>query len=324
MKRFFIILILAVLLAAAPGGFAYADTGVGVEPGEIMPDFTVPLTDGTTATLSELTAEKDLVVLNIFATWCGPCEREFPDMEKVYRANRDRMEIVSVSGDPDETMEMIADYKAGHGLSFPMGQAGDALGFLNIYGYPTSILVDRNGRVGMVKVGAFVEEGEFEGKAAYFLSPEYDGKPLAPEQAASLSPYFYGLLLTGMLLLVIGRWGIFQKAGRKGWYSLIPFLNVYQEYAIAWNGWLGVLADLILPLRIIFNMIGLPGILNTILLILRLLISIRESIQLAGAFGKGKAFGIFMGFPVFREIGRLILGLGKASYRPVDRNVSAP
>ena len=65
---------------------AYA-SGVGTEPGQTMPDFTVPLTDNTNTSLSELLSENDLVVLNVFATWCGPCELEFPDMEKVYEAN---------------------------------------------------------------------------------------------------------------------------------------------------------------------------------------------------------------------------------------------
>jgi len=78
-----------------------------------MPEFSVELTDGSQAVLSELLEENDLVVLNIFASWCGPCEIEFPEMEKVYQENKDRMVIVAVSGDPEDTMEMISDYKAG-------------------------------------------------------------------------------------------------------------------------------------------------------------------------------------------------------------------
>ena len=42
---------------------------------------------------------KEVVVLNIFASWCGPCEKEFPDMEKTYQKYKDKMEIVAVSGD---------------------------------------------------------------------------------------------------------------------------------------------------------------------------------------------------------------------------------
>lgn len=61
-----------------------ASGGGNNEPGKTMPDFTVTLSDNTSVSLSELLAENDLVVLNVFATWCGPCEIEFPDMEKVY------------------------------------------------------------------------------------------------------------------------------------------------------------------------------------------------------------------------------------------------
>ena len=110
MMKKLISILLAVLLIAAMSGTAFAETGIGVEPGQAMPDFTVSLTDGTTATLSELLKDKDLVVLNIFASWCGPCEREFPEMETVYQANSDRMVILSVSGDPGDTLEMISDY----------------------------------------------------------------------------------------------------------------------------------------------------------------------------------------------------------------------
>ena len=124
MKKLLSILLSAVLLTAALSVTVCADTGVGIEPGQTMPDFTVSLTDGTTVTLSELLEEKDLVVLNLFASWCGPCEREFPEMDAV-RLENPRMEIVAVSCEPADTMEIIADYKESHGLSFPMGLKGD-------------------------------------------------------------------------------------------------------------------------------------------------------------------------------------------------------
>ena len=194
MKKMICVL-LAVFLLAALGASAYADSGVGVEPGQAMPDFTVSLTDGSTATLSALLKEKDLVVLNVFASWCGPCEHEFPDMEAVYKANKDRMVIVSVSGDPDDTMDVISQYKDSHSLTFPMGLAGDALSFLKISGFPTTIFVDKNGNVGFIKVGAFVDPGDFEAKVNTFLSANYDGKPLETEKAVSILPYILGYLV---------------------------------------------------------------------------------------------------------------------------------
>ena len=317
MKKLISIL-LAVLLIAAISGTAFAETGIGVEPGQAMPDFTVSLTDGTTATLSELLKEKDLVVLNIFASWCGPCEREFPEMETVYQANSDRMVILSVSGDPGDTMEMISDYKVGHSLSFPMGLAGDALDFLTIPGFPTSIFIDRSGNVGFVKVGAFANREDFEGKVNTFLSADYNGKPLTSEVAHSITPYLLGLLALNAfcgLFLIIGRWCLLRKAGKSGWHSLIPFLSTYKEYSICWNGWLGLLAELCMLSFFATGALGLEGVVRYALPLVGFLISIPESLKLTRAFGKGTFVGVLLCIPGLRELGRFILGVSKAKYQ---------
>ena len=317
MKKIISIL-LTVLLIAALGCSAYADSGIGVEPGQAMPDFTVSLTDGTTATLSELLKEKDLVVLNIFASWCGPCEREFPEMETVYQANSDHMVILSVSGDPADTMEMISDYKASPSLSFPMGLAGDALDFLTIPGFPTSIFIDRSGNVGFIKVGAFASQEEFEGKVNTFLSADYNGKPLTSEVARSLTPYLLGFLALsafGGLFLTIGRWCLLRKAGKPGWHSLIPFLSTYKEYSICWNGWLGLLAELCTVAFFATGALGLEGVVRYALPLVGILIGIPESLKLAKAFRKGTFMGVLMCIPGLRGLGRLILGVSKAKYQ---------
>ena len=325
MKKAISILLLVVVLTSLLSLTAYADTdpGTGIMPGDKMPDFTVSLTDGTTATLSEILKGKDLVVLNFFASWCGPCEREFPEMEEVYQANKDRMEILSVSAYPDDTMQIIADYKASHNLTFPMGLKGDALPSLTIPGYPTTLLVDRNGMVGLVKVGAFMSKEDFESKVDYFLSADYSGTALKAEKAVNLTSYLLGFLPASSLLLLIGRWGILRKAGKKGWHSLIPLLNVYEEYSTVWNGWLGVLADLCIPVGMFFNLLKLPSFIYYILILVSFLISIPESLKLAKAFGKGKVFGALMVIPGFKAILRIFLGVGRAEFRPEANETAA-
>ena len=314
MKKLISVLLLVVLLATALSITAYADSGIGVKPGQNMPAFTVDLTDGTTATLSELLKEKDLVVLNIFASWCKPCEREFPEMEEVYQANSDRMVILSLSGEPNDTMEIIADYKESHGLSFPMGLTGDKLG-LKVTSFPTTILIDRNGMVGLVKVGAFVDKAEFESKVGYFRSPDYSGKPLKTEQAVNYMHYVEIAIPIASLVLVIGRWGLFRKAGKKGWHSLIPLLNAYDEYSMVWKGWIGILATLCFPLGILCNIVGLPAFIAPILYAAGFVLGIPESIRLAKAFGKSTFVGVLMAIPWIKEVSRLFLGLGKAKFQ---------
>ena len=323
MKKRISVLLLAVLLTALLSTTAFADTGVGLEPGDPMPDFTVSLTDGSSVTLSELLKEKDLVVLNLFASWCGPCEREFPEMEAVYQMKKDRMEIVAVSAYPDDTMELISAYKADHGLSFPMGLAGDALQFLSLPGYPTTLLIDRSGRVGMVKVGAFPSREAFEESVDHFLASDYDGNPLAAEVAVNYTTYLIRGLLLSTLLLIVGRWGILRKAGKKGWHSLIPLLNVYKEYSTVWNGWIGVLADLCIPIGLVCNMLHLPPFIYYVLIVLSIVIGIPEGLKMAKAFGKGKVFGVLLALPVFKPILRLVLGLGKAEFRPESEPAAA-
>jgi thiol-disulfide isomerase/thioredoxin len=306
----------------AESNSASTDTGIGLELGQAMPDFTVALTDGTSATLSETLKEKDLVVLNIFASWCGPCEREFPGMESVYQANKDRVEIISVSGDPSDTMEVISDYKSGHGLSFPMGLAGDGLSFLKVAGFPTTVFIDRDGKVGFVKIGAFASEKDFEEKINVFLSPEYDGKPLAFEKAFSPTPYLLIWAVIGTILMTIGRWRILRKAGKKGWHSLIPFLNVFQEYSVCWKGWIGILAEVCRKAAFAFSMAGLP-VVYYVLLGVGFLIGIPEGLKLAKAFGKGTVFGVLLAVPGFKQIGRIILGLGKAKFQAPETEAAA-
>lgn len=313
MKKLICIL-LALLLFASLGAAAYADSGIGVEPGQPMPDFTVQLTDGTTATLSALLKEKDLVVLNIFASWCGPCEREFPEMEAVYQAHSDKMVIVSVSGDPNDTMDIISAYKDSHKLSFPMGLASEELYPLAGSGFPTTIFIDRSGNVGFIKVGAFASREEFEGKANTFLSADYDGKPLASEKAVNLMPYLLIFLVVSKLLLLIGRWCLLRKAGRPGWHALIPFLNSYKEYALCWNGWFGVLAELCFICAHIFNTTGTAAIPHFALLAVSILLGIPESLKLAKAFGQGKLVAVLLMIPGLKEISRLVLGVSKAKY----------
>ena len=313
MKKLICIL-LALLLFASLGAAAYADSGIGVEPGQPMPDFTVQLTDGTTATLSALLKEKDLVVLNIFASWCGPCEREFPEMEAVYQAHSDKMVIVSASGDPNDTMDIISAYKDSHKLSFPMGLASEELYPLAGSGFPTTIFIDRSGNVGFIKVGAFASREEFEGKANTFLSADYDGKPLASEKAVNLMPYLLIFLVVSKLLLLIGRWCLLRKAGRPGWHALIPFLNSYKEYALCWNGWFGVLAELCFICAHIFNTTGTAAIPHFALLAVSILLGIPESLRLAKAFGQGKLVAVLLMIPGLKEISRFVLGVSKAKY----------
>ncbi|MBR2570860.1 MAG: redoxin domain-containing protein [Clostridia bacterium] len=172
-----LIAILLLVLPCLPTGLAES----ALTPGRAMMDFSAPTTDGEEIALSELLGEKDLVVLNIFATWCPPCEREFPMIDEIYQKYSDRMEIVALSGYEGDSMDAIADYKAGHGLSFPMGSATGTglMDFLQVEAYPTTVFIDRGGNMNCAVVGSFPFPEAFESVVTYFLKEDYDGAPAA-------------------------------------------------------------------------------------------------------------------------------------------------
>ena len=144
------------------------------------PDFELELTDGSKAQLSELLKDNEVVVLNIFASWCGPCKKEFPYMESVYEKYKDKMEIVAVSGDLvlDEMEDMIK-YKEEHKLTFKVGMKNESIDSLTVGGFPTTYIIDRNGNIAYARTGAFPENDEFEKIVTSLMGDDYNGKQIA-------------------------------------------------------------------------------------------------------------------------------------------------
>ena len=155
--------------------------------GTEAPDFTVTTTEGEELTLSKVLEEKEVVVLNVFATWCGPCEIEFPEFENNYQKYKDKLEIISLSGDSDDTMEDIAAYKKDHGLSFPMGITGEdgTFDFVPVSGYPTTMIIDRNRKVVFCNAGTIRDGEAFEALVTSFMGDDYDGSPVNIYQVTS-------------------------------------------------------------------------------------------------------------------------------------------
>lgn len=143
--------------------------------GQPLPDFTVETIDGNTFTLSEALKDHDMVLINLWATWCPPCEREFPFMQEAYEQYKDRVAVVALSVEPKDTPEVLTEYANAHGMTFPIGSDGKtnlADTFVTI-GIPTSVVVDRFGNVALVEAGAKVETSAFVNLFEYFLQDGY-------------------------------------------------------------------------------------------------------------------------------------------------------
>lgn len=79
---------LPILALVAVFGWKMFNDAQGQVSNGLAPDFTLSLFDGRQLTLSELRGQ--VVVINFWASWCGPCRAEAPMMEQVWRRYRDR------------------------------------------------------------------------------------------------------------------------------------------------------------------------------------------------------------------------------------------
>lgn len=129
---------------------------------EYMDDFTVTTIDGSTFTLSEVLKDHELALVNLWATWCGPCAYEFPFLQEAWEKDADQVAVIALSVEPKDTVEALQEYAKEHKLSFPMGLVGDTgLDSYASQGIPTSVLVGADRKIMAVEVGALGSAEEF-------------------------------------------------------------------------------------------------------------------------------------------------------------------
>ena len=134
------------LVTAIVAGKALTDDVRPVRPGSRAPDFrAVNLATGDTVSLRDY--EGNIILLNIWATWCVPCEVEMPSMQRLHELLGPRgLKIVAVSID-DEESEIVARWVEERGLTFDVlhDQRGVITTDYQATGWPESFIIDRYG-----------------------------------------------------------------------------------------------------------------------------------------------------------------------------------
>ena len=172
--KLFLSLLLALILATgAVSSLAEGDAEALL--GQPLADFSVTTITGDVFTLSEALQEKGCVLINLWASWCGPCEMEFPYLEEAWEQYQDRVAVIALSVEPEDSDEVLTEYAEGHGLTFPIANEGElTLGDDFAYeGIPTTLIVDRFGCVAFREVGSQSSAGAFTRVFDYFLSEDY-------------------------------------------------------------------------------------------------------------------------------------------------------
>ncbi len=121
----------------------------GTSPvGEPAPQLAGKTVDGTPLALEQFRGQ--VVLVNVWATWCKPCNLELPELARLHdERNADGFTVLGVSTDKRQLLAKVRATMARHELHFPMlfDPEGRAIARWNVSGYPTSVLVGRDGTI---------------------------------------------------------------------------------------------------------------------------------------------------------------------------------
>jgi thiol-disulfide isomerase/thioredoxin len=131
---------------------------IGINKGELAPNFEGITLDGESITLADLRGKT--VLINVFASWCGPCQLEAPHLTNVY-AELGGDEVVFIGLNLEEKPEDVAAFKEKFGWKFPLVLNEDGAITDKIFtpiGLPTSWFIDPQGVIQYVHAGPITEE----------------------------------------------------------------------------------------------------------------------------------------------------------------------
>ncbi len=138
--------------------FAACSVGAADGPeklvGKKAPDFKLDLLKGGQVQLSQLEG-KNVVMLDFWATWCGPCRQVMPDLaavSKEYKSKGVRYLAVNLREDKDKINDYLKSSKLD--IEVPLDKEGKVADLYQVSGIPTMAIVDKKGIVRDVHVGS--------------------------------------------------------------------------------------------------------------------------------------------------------------------------
>ncbi|MCK4910180.1 MAG: redoxin domain-containing protein [Thermodesulfovibrionales bacterium] len=152
------------------------------------PDFELKLLDESTFKLSEQVGKR-AIIINFFATWCGPCRKEMPEFVRMHR-EYGRKDVLVLAVDADEKLATVEKFVKEYGISFSVGiDRSDVIGELyNVRSFPTTVFIGADGRIKLYKIGQIVNAD-----AAFKSLIEESMKQIESGEGISAEEYLAGL-----------------------------------------------------------------------------------------------------------------------------------
>ncbi|MBB6634008.1 TlpA family protein disulfide reductase [Cohnella thailandensis] len=132
------------------GGTSSVQEELKVAPvqGSLAPSFQLSSIDKSIS--YEVGGQRDkLLIINFWASWCGPCDMEAPDLQKIYEKYGDKVDLYAVNATKYDTVRGAKDFVKEKEIEFPVmldedGKVGDDY---KVFSYPISFIVDKDGVV---------------------------------------------------------------------------------------------------------------------------------------------------------------------------------
>jgi thiol-disulfide isomerase/thioredoxin len=116
-------------------------------------DFALKSVSGKTVHLSDF--KHKIIIIDFWATWCGPCRRGIPDLIALQKEFRKDLVIIGISLDDERTKSDVPAFVKNYKISYPVLYADDKIAdaYGGIEGIPTAFVIDRKGKIREKHVG---------------------------------------------------------------------------------------------------------------------------------------------------------------------------
>lgn len=168
--------------------------------GKVAPYFEIKTMDGKEWKLADHVG-REVIVLNFFATWCGPCKKEMPELNRYYNENRDRGFLL-IGIDAGESKTMVEKFVKDLSVDFPVGidRSGKLRKMYGVNVFPTTVLIGVDGTIGLYEIGQ-IENADVAFSRLYeeSLTALESGEGITPEafRAASAAEDYSDVLRGG-------------------------------------------------------------------------------------------------------------------------------